>query len=68
MRRIVVLTVGLLVLGALPASAEPDVVRNRTCSEGARSHPVIADGGDRIWVRFEVHQSPPGHEWRIHFR
>jgi hypothetical protein len=50
------------------ASAAPDVVRQRTCSDGARWRLELTDTRDRIKVRFEVHQSPPGHEWRIHFR
>jgi len=65
MRRIVVLAVGLLVLGALPVSAEPDVVRKRTCGDGARSRVELTDIGDRIEVRYEVHRSPPGHLWNI---
>jgi hypothetical protein len=68
MRRIVVLAVGLLVLGALPVSAEPDVVRKRTCGDGARSRVEVTDIGDRIRVRVEVHRSPPGHSWRIRLR
>jgi hypothetical protein len=69
MRRIVVLTVGLLVLGAVPASAgTPDVVRHGPCSDGARWRLEVTDTGDWIKVRFEVHQSPVGHEWRIYFR
>ena len=54
--------------GPAPAPAAPDVVRQRTCSDGARWRLEVTDTGDRIKVRFEVHQSPPGHEWRIHFR
>jgi hypothetical protein len=46
----------------------PDVVRQRTCSDGARSRLELTDTGDRSKVRFEVHQSPVGHEWRIYFR
>ena len=69
MRRAVVFVVGLLVLQATPAGAgEPDVVKARMCSDGARWRLEITDTGERIKVRFAVHQSPPGHEWRIHFR
>jgi hypothetical protein len=49
-------------------STAPDVVRQRTCSDGARSRLELTDMGDQIKVRFEVYQSPVGHEWRIHFR
>jgi len=38
------------------------------CSDGARSRLELTDMGDRIQVRFEVHRSPVGHEWRITFR
>jgi hypothetical protein len=65
MRRVVVFVVGLLVLLAVPASAAPDVVRQRMCSDGARSRLELTDIGDRIKVRFEVHRSPPGHLWHI---
>ena len=92
MRRIVVLVVGLLVLGVLPAQAgepdevttlyrgsaapdvqqpaAPDVVRQRTCSDGARSRLELTELGQffvptGIQVRFEVHRSPVGHSWRI---
>ena len=69
MRRAVVFVVGLLVLQATPAGAgEPDVVKARMCNDGARWRLEVTDTGDRIKLRFEVHQSPPGHEWRIHFR
>jgi hypothetical protein len=51
-----------------PAPAAPDVVRQRTCSDGARSRLEQTDMGDRIKIRFEVYQSPVGHEWRIRFR
>jgi hypothetical protein len=59
------------------ASAAPDVVEVGMCSDGARwrlevtvmgdpaQHRPVRDG---IKVRFEVHQSPVGHEWRIDFR
>jgi hypothetical protein len=50
------------------ASAAPDVVKAGMCSDGARMRLELADTGDRLKVRFEVHQSPPGHEWSIHFR
>ena len=68
MRRVVVLVVGLLVLQATPASAAPDVVKTRTCNEGARWRLAITDTGDRIKMRFKVYRSPVGHEWHIHFR
>jgi hypothetical protein len=69
--------VGLMVLQATPASAAPDVVKTGMCSGSARwwlevtlmenpaPHRPVREG---IKVRFEVHQSPPGHSWRIHFR
>lgn len=45
-----------------PPSAAPDVVEATKCS-------VEATGtGDRVKVRFEVHQSPVGDSWRIHLR
>jgi hypothetical protein len=69
MRRVVVFVVGLLVLQATPAgAAAPDVVRQQTCSDGARSRLELTDIGDQIKVRFEVHRSPVGHEWRIRIR
>jgi hypothetical protein len=73
MRRIVVLVVGLLVLQATPASAAPDAVRQRTCSDGARSRLELTNLGEfyvptGIRVRFEIHRSPAGHSWRITLR
>jgi hypothetical protein len=68
MRRIGILMVGLLVLGAVPAQAEPDVVKQIPCSDGARVRLEVTDIGDRIKVRIEVHRSPVGHDWRIHLR
>lgn len=73
MRRVVVLVVGLLVLQATPASAAPDVVKQGTCSDGARSRLELTDIkgepstllDDRRKARFEVHDSPPGHLWPI---
>ena len=50
------------------ASTAPDVVRQRMCTDGARWRLELTDIGDRIKVRFEVHRSPVGHEWSIHFR
>jgi hypothetical protein len=50
------------------ASAAPDVVKDGPCSNGARWRLVFTDMGTRIKVRFEVHRSPVGHEWLIHFR
>jgi hypothetical protein len=67
MRRIGILVVGLLVLGAVPAQADP-LVKARMCSDGARMRLELINTRARIKVRFEVHQSPPGHSWRIHFR
>jgi hypothetical protein len=55
------------------ASAAPDVVKEGTCVDlftgrrGARWRLELTDLGDRILVRFEVHRSPVGHEWRITF-
>jgi hypothetical protein len=46
------------------ASPEP-IVTKRHCSDGARSRLELRDIGDRIEVRFEVHDSPPGHLWHI---
>ena len=68
MRKIAVLTFGLLVLQAVPASAAPDEVRQGTCSDGARSRLELTDMGDRIKVRFEVHRSPVGRSWLIRLR
>jgi hypothetical protein len=65
MRRIAVLALGLLMFQAVPASAAPDVVRKGTCSDGARARLELTDIGDRIEVRFEVYDSPPGHLWHI---
>ena len=52
------------------ASGAPDVVRQRTCSDGARSRLELTELGQffiptGIRVRFEVHRSPVGHSWRI---
>ena len=44
------------------------MVRRGTCSGGAGSRLELTDMGDRIEVRFEVHRSPVGHEWRIRLR
>jgi hypothetical protein len=76
MRRAVVLVVGLMVFQATSASAAPDVVRQGTCSGGARSQLELTHLGpapsppfhNRIRVRFEVHRSPVRHEWRITLR
>jgi hypothetical protein len=67
-RRAVVLVVGLMVLQATSASAAPDMVKAGMCSDGARWRLEVTDTGDWIKVRFEVHRSPAGHEWRIQFR
>jgi hypothetical protein len=45
-------------------SAPPNVTKHH-CSDGARSRLEFTDIGDRIEVRFEVHDSPPGHLWHI---
>lgn len=53
------------------ASAAPDVVTQRPCSDGARWRLELEDRGDqvphkqRIKVRYEVHRSPPGDQWQI---
>jgi hypothetical protein len=71
MRRIVAMAFGsvlaLSVIGSGPASAAPDVARAGTCSDSARWRLELTDmGGNRpIVVRFELHRSPVGHEWRI---
>jgi hypothetical protein len=54
-------------------SGAPDVVRQRTCSEGARSRLELTTLGQFYLprgsrVRFEVHRSPVGHSWRITLR
>jgi hypothetical protein len=50
-----------------PAPAAPDVVKQGTCSDGARWRLELTDlgPGEGIEVRFEVHDSPPGHLWHI---
>jgi len=68
MRRVVVLVVGLLVLQATAASAAPDVVTQRACSDGAGSRLERTNVGDRIKVRFEVYRSPGARSWRIELR
>jgi hypothetical protein len=68
MRKIAVLTFGLLLMQAAPASAAPDVVSQEMCSHGGRARLVLTDVGDRIKVRFEVHRSPVGRSWRIVLR
>ena len=69
-RRIAVLAVGLLVLQATPASAAPDEVRQRACSDGAGSRLEVTEmvDSDSIKVRFEVYRSPGGHSWHIELR
>jgi hypothetical protein len=51
------------------ASGVPDVVKQGTCSDGARWRleltNLVAVDQNRIRVRFEVHRSPVGHSWRI---
>ena len=68
MRRLAILVAGLLVLGVVPASAAPDVVKQKTCSDGASMRLELTDIGHRIKLRFEVRRSPVGHHWRIKFR
>jgi hypothetical protein len=51
-----------------PASAGPDEWVVGTCNDGARGQLKLADMGDRIKVRFEVHRSPVGHRWLIGLR
>jgi hypothetical protein len=53
---------------AVPALAAPDVVRQGRCNDGAKSQLALTDLGRRILVRFELHQSPMGHTWRITIR
>ena len=55
------------------ALGAPDVVRQRTCSDGARSRLELTNLGrfyipTGIRVRFEVHRSPVGHSWLISLR
>ena len=54
------------------ASGAPDVVKQGTCSDGARWRLELTNlvpvDQNRIRLRFEVHRSPVGHSWRIHFR
>jgi hypothetical protein len=72
MRRIAVLTLGLMALQAVPASAAPDAVEQATCSfvqPRARAHLELTYSGDRIVARFVLHQmTTPGHRWRIVLR
>jgi hypothetical protein len=67
MRRIGLLVVGLLVLGATPASAGPDVVEHARCGDDAAMRLELKDMGDRIRVRV-VCRSPVGHAWRMVIR
>jgi hypothetical protein len=48
-----------------PASAAPDVVRTGTCSDSATWRLELTQVEPKTRVRFEVHQSPVGHRWRI---
>jgi hypothetical protein len=72
MRRIVALALGSLlalsVIGSIPASAAPDVVRRGSCSDSARWKLDLTDHGRRIEVDFEVHRSPAGDTWRVRLR
>jgi hypothetical protein len=73
MRRIGILVVGLLVLGATPAVAgTPDVIERGSCDlspAGAGTRLALTDLGDRIKVRFSLHQAhQPGHRWLIVIR
>jgi hypothetical protein len=53
---------------AVPAQAgEPDVVRGGPCSGESRWRLELTDEGDRIKVRFEVHNSLD-HRWRVVLR
>lgn len=65
MRRIGILVVGLLVLGAVPASAAPDVVKRAECGDGVRARLKLDDVGDRVRVRFVLHGSAPGDRWTM---
>jgi hypothetical protein len=47
------------------ASAAPDVVRTGTCSDSATWRLELTQVEAKTKVRFEVHQSPVGHRWRI---
>jgi hypothetical protein len=67
MRGIGILVVGLLVLGATPASAGPEVVEPARCGDDAAMRLELKDMGDRIRVRV-VCRSPVGHAWRIVIR
>ena len=67
MRRIVVLAVGLLVLGAVPASAAPDVVRTGSCSGPSSWRLGLTDVGDKIRVVFVIRHSADN-PWRIVLR
>jgi hypothetical protein len=49
------------------ASGAPDVVRQRTCSDGARSRLALTDVGDKIGVRFVVIYAA-GDQWRFVLR
>jgi hypothetical protein len=53
-----------------PASKEADVVRQEQCTGDARSRMELTSvrAGSRIWVRYEVHRSPVGHEWLVAIR
>jgi hypothetical protein len=55
-----------------PASTAPDVVERAECNffqPEARAHLKLTDMGDRIKVRFVLHQmTTPGHRWRIALR
>jgi hypothetical protein len=47
------------------ASAASDVVRTGTCSDSATWRLELTQVEAKTRVRFEVHQSPVGHRWRI---
>ena len=64
MRRIVVLAVGLLVLGAVPAQAGESDVTVR-CGGGVRARLELNDLGDRVRLRFVLHGSAPGDRWTM---
>jgi hypothetical protein len=67
MRKIGILVVGLLVLGAVPASAAPDVVRQGMCSGPSGWRLKLTDVGDEIRVRFVIRFSLD-QPWRIVLR
>jgi hypothetical protein len=59
---VVVLAVGLLVLQAPMAQADPDVTVR--CGGGIRAR-LVLDRPDRVRLRFILHGSAPGDRWTI---